>query len=61
MAALLSVFTKEVQHSVIQVLWSESVSGATIYQKFPTQYGNNVLPQMSVCECIEKLKNGWLW
>ena len=58
MAALLSVCTKEAHRSVIQFLWSEAVSGTAIHQRLSAQYGNSVLPQWSVYEWIEKLKNG---
>jgi hypothetical protein len=39
-------------------LWSEGVSGAKIHRRLSAQYGNSVLPQQSVYEWIEKLKNG---
>jgi hypothetical protein len=58
MAAPLFVCTKEEQRSVIRFLWSEGVSGAAIHQRPSAQYGNSVLPQRSVYEWIEKLKNG---
>ena len=58
MAALLSVCTKEEQRWVIQFLLSQGVSGATIHQGLLAQYGNSVLPERSVYEWIEKLKNG---
>ena len=58
MTAPLSVCTKEEQRSVIRFLWSEGVSGAEIHRRLTVQYGNNVLPQRSVYEWIEKLKTG---
>ena len=58
LAAPLSVLTKEEQRSVIRFLWSEGVSGAAIHQRLSAQYRNSVLPQRSVYEWIEKLKNG---
>ena len=58
MAALLSICAKEEQRSVIRFLWSEGVSGAEILRRLSAQYGNSVLPQHSVYEWIEKLKNG---
>jgi hypothetical protein len=58
MAAPLSVCTKEEQRSVILFLWSESVSGAETLRRLSAQYGNSVLPQRSVYEWVEKLKNG---
>jgi hypothetical protein len=58
MAAPLSVCTKEEQRSVIRFLWSEGVSGAETHRRLSAQYGNRVLPQRSVYEWIEKLKNG---
>ena len=57
MAAPLSVCTKEEQRSVIWLLWSESVSGTAFHQTLSAQYGNSVIPQRSVYEWIEKLKN----
>jgi hypothetical protein len=42
MAALLYVCTKEEQHSVIQFLWSEGVSGASVYQRLSAQCENSV-------------------
>jgi hypothetical protein len=39
-------------------LWSESVSEAAVHQRLSAHYRNSVLPQQSVCEWIEKLKNG---
>ena len=39
-------------------MWSEGVQGAAIHQRLSAQYGNSVLPQRSVYEWIEKLKNG---
>ena len=57
-AAPLSVCTKEEQCSVIWFLWSEGVSGAAIHQRLSAKYGSSVLPQWSVYEWIEKLKNG---
>jgi hypothetical protein len=58
MAAQLSVCTKEEQRSAIRFLWSESASGAETLRRLSVQYGNTVLPQRSVYERIEKLKNG---
>ena len=60
MAALLSMCTKEEQRSVIRFLWSEGVGlpGAAIHERLSAQYGNSVLPQRSVYECIKKFKNG---
>jgi transposase len=58
MATPLSVCTKEEQRSVIRFLWSEGVSEAEIHRRLSAQYGNSVLPQRSVYEWIEKLKNG---
>ena len=58
MDAPLSVCTKVEQRSVIRLLWSKGVSGAAIHQRRSAQYGNSVLPQRSVYEWIEKLKNG---
>jgi hypothetical protein len=43
---------------VIRFLWSEGVSGAEIHRRLSAQYGNSVLPQRSVYEWIEKVKNG---
>ena len=43
---------------MVRFLWSEGVSGAAIHQRLSPQYGNSVLPQRSVYEWIEKLKNG---
>jgi hypothetical protein len=57
MAAPLSVCIKEEQRSVIRFLWSEGVTGAAIHQRLSAQYGNSVLPQRSVYEWIERLKN----
>jgi hypothetical protein len=57
MATPLSVCTKEEQRSVIRFLWSEGVSGAETHRRLSAQYGNSVLPQRSVYEWIEKLKN----
>ena len=56
-AAPLSVCTKEEQRSVIRFLWSEGVSGAEIHRRLSAQHWNSVLPQRSVYEWIEKLKN----
>ena len=50
--------TKEKQRPVIRFLWTEGVSGAEIHQRLSAQYGNSVLPQRSVYEWIERLKNG---
>jgi hypothetical protein len=58
MAAPLSVCTKEEQRSVIRFLWSDGVSGAELNRRLSAQYGNSVLPQRSVYEWTEKLKNG---
>jgi hypothetical protein len=58
MAATLSVCTKKDQHSVSRFLWSEGASGAEIHRRLSARYGNSVLPQRSVYEWIEKLKNG---
>jgi hypothetical protein len=58
MAAPLSVCTKAEQRSVIRFLWSEGVSGAETHRRLSAQYGNSVLPQRSVYEWTEKLKNG---
>jgi len=57
MAAPLSICTKEEQRSVVRFLWSECVSGAKTHRRLSAQYGNSVLPQRSVYEWIEKLKN----
>ena len=57
-AAPLSVCTKEEQRSVIRFLWPEGVSGVEIHRRLSAQYGNGVLPQRSLYEWIEKLKNG---
>jgi hypothetical protein len=43
---------------MIHFLWYEGVSGAEIHQRLSAQYGKSVLPQRSVYEWIEKLKNG---
>jgi hypothetical protein len=58
MGTALSICTKEEQRSVIRFLWSEGVSEAEIHWRLSAQYGNSVLPQQSVYEWIEKLKNG---
>lgn len=58
MAAPLSVCAKEEQCSVIRFLWLEGVSEVAVHQRVSAQYGNSVLPQWSVYEWIEKLKNG---
>ena len=58
MAAQLSVWIKEEQRSMARFLWSEGVAGAIIHQRLSEQYGNSVLPHLSVYEWIEKLKNG---
>jgi hypothetical protein len=58
MATPLSVCTKAEQRSVIRFLWSECVSGAETHRRLSAQYGNRVLPQRSVYEWIEKVKNG---
>jgi transposase len=58
MAAPISDCTKEEQRSLIRFLWSEGVSGAEIHRRLVAQYGDSVLPQRSVYEWIEKLKNG---
>ena len=58
MAAQLSVCTKEEQRSAIHFLWSEGVSGAKNHRRLSAQHGISVLPQHSVYEWIEKLKNG---
>ena len=58
MAAPLSMCTKEEQRSVIRFLWSEGITGAAIHQRLSAQCENSVLPQRSVYEWIEKLKNG---
>ena len=42
---------------MIRFLWSEGVSGAEIHRSLSAQYGNRVLPQRSVYEWTEKLKN----
>jgi hypothetical protein len=58
MTAPRSVCTKEEQRSAIRFFWSEGVSGAETPRRLSAQYGNSVLPQRSVYEWIEKLKNG---
>ena len=58
MAAPLSVCTREEQRSVIRFLWSKVYQGPAIYQILSARYGHSVLPQRSVYEWIEKLKNG---
>ena len=58
MAAPLSVCTKEEQRLVIRFMWSEGVSGAEIHRRLSAQYGNSVLPQLSVYGWIEKFKKG---
>jgi hypothetical protein len=42
---------------VILFLWSEGGSGAETHRTLSAQYVNSVLPQQSVYEWIEKLKN----
>jgi hypothetical protein len=38
--------------------WLEGITWATTHQKLSVQYGNSVLPQRSVYEWVQKLKNG---
>ena len=49
---------QRIARSVVRFLWSEGVSGAAIHQRLSAQCGNSVLPQRSVYEWIEKLKDG---
>ena len=57
MAASLSVCTKEEKRSVIRFCGRKVYQGASIYQGLSAQYGNSVMPQRSVYQWIDKLKN----
>jgi hypothetical protein len=43
---------------VIHFLWAEGVPGAKIHRMMSLQYGNSVMSQRTVCEWIERFKNG---
>jgi hypothetical protein len=58
MDALLFIYMKEEQRTVIRFLWAEGVSGAEMHRRMSVRYGNSVVSQQSVYESIERLKNG---
>lgn len=55
----LSICTNEKQHAVIRYFCSLKVYQTKIHRKPSKQYGDNVLPQWSVCEWVENFKNTW--
>ena len=58
MAALLSTYTKEEQHSVIRFLRSEGVKPIDIHRRMEVQYGDACLSLQQVYEWSRKFLNG---
>jgi hypothetical protein len=48
---------KDKQHAIIRFLVSKGMKGAEIHRQLAAKYGENCLPQWSVCEWITMFKN----
>jgi hypothetical protein len=55
---LRSFFCTEEEQRTVIFLWAESVPYAKMLRRMSVQYRNSVLSQSSVCEWIERFKNG---
>jgi hypothetical protein len=58
MATPLTTCIKEEQHAVIKFWWCKGVTDANIHCRPSAQYGDNVLPQQSICKWTDMIRSG---